>query len=74
MVHGRQLQLLLRAEGSEQATLAHRKLLRQTADGEAFQPLDRGDVHRRVEDLSPRALAALHPSVHLARQFHGSDK
>ena len=56
--HGRDLQLLLRAEVREEPALAHVELGRQATDREALEPLDGGDVHRRREDRAASAIAA----------------
>ena len=56
--HGRDLQLLLRAEVGEQPALAHLELGRQAADRQALEALDGGDVDGGGEDRAARAVAA----------------
>ena len=56
-VDGGELQLFLGAEMSKEAALAHLQLVGQTADGEAFEPFQRGDVDGPLEDALPGPIA-----------------
>jgi hypothetical protein len=65
---GRELELLLRAEVSEQAALAHSDGVGEPCDREARESLDGGELRRLVEDRvsAPLAVAAALPlaSIH----------
>ena len=53
-LEGRDLQFLLAAEQAVQAALAHRHLVGEAADCQAFEPLDRGAADGCLEHLGAR--------------------
>ena len=58
--HG-QLQVLARAEVREHPALAHLHLVGERADRQPFEPVARGDPHRRLDDRRTRHLALARP-------------
>src|SRR6185295_17364669 len=48
--HRRELQVFLRAEVCEEAALRHLQLIREAADGEAFESFERRHVHGAIEN------------------------
>ena len=57
LVHGGELEILLRAEVGVDAALAHVERAGEVADREALEPVDRRERHRFAHDRGPGALA-----------------
>jgi len=67
---GVELEIFLGVEVRCDTALAHADLAGEAGDGEAFEPLGRGDVGGCGEDLAPSPVAGSFPSVAVGGRRH----